>query len=105
MTDSRAIGLDIGATKTLGVLVDAEGRVLRQVREATEPGADGVVRTAEFVVAHLGAAASVASRTCSSTRPSASTSTPRVLVAPMSRPIALLPVALTGTSLPCGAPR
>jgi len=59
MTDSRAIGLDIGATKTLGVLVDAEGRVLRQVREATEPGADGVVRTAELVVAHLGAAASV----------------------------------------------
>ena len=41
MTDSRAIGLDIGATKTLGVLVDAEGRVLEQVREATEPGADG----------------------------------------------------------------
>jgi len=59
MTDSRAIGLDIGATKTLGVLVDAEGRVLQQVREATEPGADGVVRTAELVVAHLGAAASV----------------------------------------------
>ena len=51
-----AIGLDIGATKTLGVLVDADGRVLEQVREATEPGADGVVRTAELVVAHLGAA-------------------------------------------------
>ncbi len=52
-----AIGLDIGATKTLGVLVDEDGRVLQQVREATEPGADGVVRTAELVVAHLGAAA------------------------------------------------
>jgi predicted NBD/HSP70 family sugar kinase len=50
------IGLDIGATKTLGVLVDADGRVLQQVREATEPGRDGVVRTAELVVAHLGAA-------------------------------------------------
>ena len=50
------IGLDIGATKTLGVLVDADGRVLKQVREATEPGRDGVVRTAELVVAHLGAA-------------------------------------------------
>jgi len=59
MNKSRAIGLDIGATKTLGVLVDADGRVLEQVREATEPGADGVVRTAELVVAHLGAAASV----------------------------------------------
>jgi predicted NBD/HSP70 family sugar kinase len=50
------IGLDIGATKTLGVLVDADGRVLEQVREATEPGPDGVVRTAARVVAHLGAA-------------------------------------------------
>jgi glucokinase len=49
------IGLDIGATKTLGVLVDADGRVLEQVREATEPGRDGVVRTAALVVAHLGA--------------------------------------------------
>ncbi len=35
----QSIGLDIGATKTLGVLVDADGRVLEQVREATEPGA------------------------------------------------------------------
>ena len=52
-----AIGLDIGATKTLGVLVDEQGRVVEQVREATEPGPDGVVRTAELVVAHLGAAA------------------------------------------------
>jgi len=54
--DAAAIGLDIGATKTLGVLVDAEGRVLEQVREATEPGPDGVVRTAELVVQHLSAA-------------------------------------------------
>jgi glucokinase len=54
-----SIGLDIGATKTLGVLVDADGRVLQQVREATEPGPDGVVRTAAQVVAHLGAASSV----------------------------------------------
>ena len=56
---TSSIGLDIGATKTLGVLVDADGRVLEQVREATEPGADGVVRTAALVVAHLGAASSV----------------------------------------------
>ena len=52
----RAIGLDIGGTKTLGVLVNADGKVLEQVREATEPGPDGVVRTAELVVAHLSAA-------------------------------------------------
>jgi predicted NBD/HSP70 family sugar kinase len=30
--DGSAIGLDIGATKTLGVLVDADGRVIEQVR-------------------------------------------------------------------------
>ena len=48
------IGLDIGATKTLGVLVDADGRVLAQAREATEPGADGVIDTAARVVADLG---------------------------------------------------
>lgn len=56
---TAAIGLDIGATKTLGVLVDGEGRVLEQVREATEPGPDGVVRTASRVVSHLGPAATV----------------------------------------------
>ena len=56
---SGAIGLDIGATKTLGVLLDEQGRVVEQVREATEPGPAGVVRTVELVVAHLGAAGSV----------------------------------------------
>jgi glucokinase len=48
------IGLDIGATKTLGVLVDPDGRVLAQAREATEPGSDGVIDTAARVVADLG---------------------------------------------------
>lgn len=51
-----AIGLDIGATKTLGVLVDDEGHVLEQIQEATESGAEGVVRTAARIVGHLGAA-------------------------------------------------
>ena len=57
--DCRAIGLDIGATKTLGVLLvttTTGSRAWTQVREATEPGPDGVVRTAELVVAHLSAA-------------------------------------------------
>jgi predicted NBD/HSP70 family sugar kinase len=53
---SPTVGLDIGATKTLGVLVDDAGRVIDQVREETEPGADGVVRTAARVVNHLAAA-------------------------------------------------
>jgi glucokinase len=48
------IGLDIGATKTLGVLVDTAGRVLAQAREATEPGSEGVIDTAARVVADLG---------------------------------------------------
>ena len=50
------VGLDIGATKTLGLVVDAAGAIRAEVREATEPGADGVVRTAERVVHALRAA-------------------------------------------------
>lgn len=52
---TATIGLDIGATKTLGVLVAEDGLVLEQVREATEPGGAGVVRTAARVATHLGA--------------------------------------------------
>ncbi len=47
------IGLDIGATKTLGVVVDAERRILGTAREETEPGPEGVIRTAAKVVARL----------------------------------------------------
>lgn len=47
------IGLDIGATKTLGVALDERGDVVAQVREPTEPGPEGVVRTAARVVAAL----------------------------------------------------
>jgi glucokinase len=50
------VGLDIGATKTLGLVVDGAGVILAEVREATEPGADGVVRTAARVVEALRAA-------------------------------------------------
>jgi len=52
MSGLRA-GLDIGATKTLGVVIDPEGAIVAQVREPTEPGADGIVRTAARVVGHL----------------------------------------------------
>lgn len=54
---SPAIGLDIGATKTLGVIVDSDGSVLRQVREPTKHGPAGVIRTAELVVSKLGTSA------------------------------------------------
>jgi glucokinase len=47
------VGLDIGGTKTLGLVVDAAGAIRAEVREATERGADGVVRTAQRVVAAL----------------------------------------------------
>lgn len=50
------VGLDIGATKTLGLVVDDEGAILAEVRRSTEPGAEGVVRTAAQVVEELRAA-------------------------------------------------
>jgi glucokinase len=50
---AAGIGLDIGATKTLGVLTDELGQVQAQVRVATRPGADGVLATAVDVVTQL----------------------------------------------------
>lgn len=47
------LGLDIGATKTLGLVLDETGAIRAEVREPTEPGADGVVRTAARVVEAL----------------------------------------------------
>ena len=51
------IGLDIGATKTLGVALDGEGAVVAQVRHPTEAGPEGVLRTAAKVVAELAGSA------------------------------------------------
>ncbi|MGB0101116.1 MAG: ROK family protein [Nocardioides sp.] len=51
-----SMGLDIGATKTLGVVIDDAGRILAEVREATEPGTAGVIGTAARVVEALRAA-------------------------------------------------
>ena len=48
-----SIGLDIGGTKTLGVALDETDRIVAEVRRPTEPGPDGVVRTAVAVVAEL----------------------------------------------------
>ena len=52
MTGLR-IGLDVGATKTLGVLIDADASIVAQVREPTEPGREGIVATAGRVVERL----------------------------------------------------
>ena len=50
------VGLDIGATKMLGAVVAADGTVVAQSREATVPGADGVLATATRVLDRLAAA-------------------------------------------------
>lgn len=44
-----SVGLDIGATKTLGLVLDPDGAILAEVREPTEPGAEGIVRSAARV--------------------------------------------------------
>ena len=49
LAGTRAVGLDIGGTKTHGVVLGEEGSILAQVRESTRPGADGVVATAARV--------------------------------------------------------
>jgi glucokinase len=49
-------GLDIGGTKVLGVLIDADARVLHEVRIPTVKGCDGVVAGAAGAVELLGRA-------------------------------------------------
>jgi glucokinase len=50
---TAGIGLDIGATKTLGVVVDERGAIRASVRRPTIAGADGVLATAAEVVEAL----------------------------------------------------
>jgi predicted NBD/HSP70 family sugar kinase len=47
------VGLDIGGTKMLGVVVAADGTVTARHREATVPGPDGVLATATRVLDRL----------------------------------------------------
>ncbi len=49
LAGTRAVGLDIGGTKTHGVVLGEDGSILAQVRKSTKPGADGVVGTAAKV--------------------------------------------------------
>ena len=44
------VGLDIGATKVLGAVVDAGGTVVAQARQDTRPGAEGVLASATAVL-------------------------------------------------------
>jgi predicted NBD/HSP70 family sugar kinase len=50
------VGLDIGATKILGVVVSGDGTVFAQARETTVAGPDGVLASAEVVLTRLAAA-------------------------------------------------
>jgi predicted NBD/HSP70 family sugar kinase len=47
------VGIDIGATKALGVVIEADGTVVAQSRQPTLPGADGVLKTAMTVLDSL----------------------------------------------------
>lgn len=46
LAGTRAVGLDIGGTKTHGVVLGEDGSILAEVRASTRPGADGVLATA-----------------------------------------------------------
>ena len=61
MPHSRSVfaGLDIGGTKVLGVLVDADARVLHEVRLPTAKGCDGVVASAAAAIEQLAQAAAL----------------------------------------------
>jgi len=49
VSDMR-VGLDIGATKILGAVIDADGTVVAQSRQDTLPGPDGILNTATTVL-------------------------------------------------------
>jgi predicted NBD/HSP70 family sugar kinase len=53
VSEAVGIGLDVGASKTLGVLVDASGHVRAQVRMPTARGTAGVLETAAAVTDRL----------------------------------------------------
>ena len=50
MTSTLRVGLDIGATKILGAVIDADGTVIAQTRQDTRPGPDGVLDAATSVL-------------------------------------------------------
>jgi glucokinase len=50
------VGLDIGGTKILGVVLDPDGTVVAQSRQGTQRGPEGVLASATAVLEHLAAA-------------------------------------------------
>lgn len=53
MNGELRVGLDIGATKVLGAVVDADGTVVAQSRQGTRLGAEGVLASAAAVLDSL----------------------------------------------------
>lgn len=56
---TRRIGLDVGGTKCLGVVVDDGGQVLQQQRVPTPKGPDAIIDTLAGLVGELGPATTV----------------------------------------------
>ena len=56
--DSRLVGIDVGGTKCLGVLVDASGTVVAECRKPT-PHADDLISVLASIVGELGGASKV----------------------------------------------
>jgi glucokinase len=56
LASDMRVGLDIGATKILGAVIDADGNIVAQSRHDTLPGPDGILSTATTVLDRLGAA-------------------------------------------------
>jgi glucokinase len=50
VSSTLRVGLDIGATKILGAVIDADGTVITQTRQDTRPGPDGVLDAATAVL-------------------------------------------------------
>jgi glucokinase len=51
---AHTIGIDVGGTKVLGVVLDGGGRVVRDVAHASRQGVEGLVAVLAEVVAELG---------------------------------------------------
>jgi predicted NBD/HSP70 family sugar kinase len=56
MSDGMRVGIDIGATKVLGAVIEADGTVVAQSRQKTQRGSDGILDTTTTVLRDLGIA-------------------------------------------------
>jgi len=59
MSGSRRLGIDVGGTKCLGVILDATGEVVEQQRRATPKGPDAIIATIAELARSMGPWASI----------------------------------------------